>query len=183
MKKLIPLLFLLASAASLGAQETTVILVRHAEKTAEPASDPLLSPSGTARADALREAVKGAGITHILTTTLQRTVLTAAPTAAALGIAPSTVNPRSGTHIDDVVAAVRQRAGGVVLVVGHSNTVPAIVNALGGNAPEICDDEYDNMYVVTLAANGGAPRVIRSRYGVATPVGTSCNPMVPVSKQ
>lgn len=184
MNKLLSLaLCLLLPATSLRAQQTTVILVRHAERAALPAGDPTLTDEGTARAEALLDAVRGAGITHILTTTLQRTGLTAAPTAAALGITPATVNPRSSTHIADVVAAVRERAGGVVLVVGHSNTVPAIVNALGGRAPEICDAEYDNMYVVTLAAGGGATRVIRSRYGVATPVGTGCNPMVPVYKE
>lgn len=177
-------LFLLLAAVPIGAsaQKTTVIIVRHAEKTAEPAGDPLLSPAGVARAEALLESVRGAGVTHVLTTSLRRTVLTAAPTASALGISAATVNPRSPTHVADVVAAIRERAGGVVLVVGHSNTVPAIVNALGGRAPEICDDEYDNLYVVTLPAGGGATRVIRSRYGVPTPVGVSCNPMVPVTK-
>ncbi len=182
MKNFLTLLFLLLPAGSLSAQETIVILVRHAEKTAEPASDPLLSPVGIARADALLESVRGAGITHILTTTLHRTVFTAAPTANALGIASVPINPRSANHVADVVAAIRERAGGVVLVVGHSNTVPGIVNALGGQAPEICDNEYDNMYVMTLPLAGGTPRVIRSRYGVATPVDDGCNLMVPVVK-
>lgn len=177
-------LFLLLVGIPIGAsgQETTVIIVRHAERAAEPAADPVLTPAGTARAEALLEAVRGAGITHVLTTSLQRTGLTAAPTAAALGLTPVAVNPRSPTHVADVVAAVRERTGGVVLVVGHSNTVPGIVNALGGMAPEICDGEYDNFYVVTLARDGRPARVIRSRYGVATPAGPSCSPMVPVTK-
>ena len=182
--KLLLLVTLLAVGGSIGAsaQETTVIIVRHAERAAAPAADPVLTPAGTARADALLEAVRGAGITHVLTTSLQRTVLTAAPIASALGITPTVVNPRSPTHIADVVAAVRERTGGVVLVVGHSNTVPGIVHALGGRAPEICDNEYDNMYVVTLPPAPAAARVVRARYGVATPVDGGCNLMMQVTK-
>ena len=175
------LLFLLLATPS-WAQETTVIVVRHAERAAEPQGDPVLSPAGTQRAQDLLAAVRGAGITHILTTTLQRTGLTAAPTAQALGITPVPVNVRSQRHILDVVDSVRARAGGVILVVGHSNTVPAIVNALGGQAPEICDDEYDNLYVLSLPAGGAPAKVIRGRFGVQTPVGAGCATMLPVTK-
>ena len=174
--------FALATAGTLPAQETTVIIVRHAERAVEPKGDPVLTAAGTARAEALREAVRGAGITHVLTTTLQRTALTAAPTAAALGLTPVAVNVRSPNHIGEVVDSIRARAGGVILVVGHSNTVPVIVNSLGGQAPEICDEEYDNLYVVTLPSAGGPARVIRGRFGVATPVREGCGAMLPVSK-
>ena len=175
-------LFSLLTASSLAAQETTVIIVRHAERAAEPKGDPVLTAVGTARAEALLEAVRGAGVTHVLVTTLQRTALTAAPTAAALGLTPVAVNVRSPNHVAEVVDSIRARAGGVVLVVGHSNTVPAIVTALGGQAPEICDEEYDNLYVVTLPSAGRQARVVRGRFGVATPTGEQCEAMVPVSK-
>lgn len=167
-----------------GAQApTTVIIVRHAERATEPADDPVLTPAGSERAEALLAAVRGAGITHILTTELSRTRLTAAPTATALGITPATVSTRSPQHVAAVIDSVRARAGGVILVVGHSNTVPGIVNGLGGQAPEICDMEYDNLYVVTLPPAGANPRVIRSRYGRATPVAADCSPMmVPTRK-
>lgn len=172
------ILLLLGATSTLHAQAapgpTTVIVVRHAERAAEPANDPVLTPAGSERAEALLAAVRGAGITHILTTSLQRTGLTAAPTARALGITPVAVNPRSRNHVAEVVDSVRARAGGVVLVVGHSNTVPDIVKALGGEAPPICDAEYDNLYVVTLPSSGEGARVIRSRFGAATPVAADC---------
>jgi broad specificity phosphatase PhoE len=167
-------LLTLATTDTLEAQETTVIIVRHAERAAEPKGDPVLTAAGEARAEALLEAVRGAGVTHVLVTTLQRTALTAAPTAHALGLVPAAVNVRSQRHVAEVVDSIRARAGGVVLVVGHSNTVPAIVSALGGEAPEICDEEYDNLYVVTLPSAGGQARVIRGRFGVATPVDPGC---------
>jgi hypothetical protein len=53
-----------------------------------------------------------------------------------------------------------------VLVAGHSNTVPAIVGALGAPQPaEICDAGYDNAFVVTVPASGPAS-VVRLHYGV-----------------
>ena len=49
-----------------------------------------------------------------------------------------------------------------VLVVGHSNTVPEIVKALGVTAPlKIDDTEYDNLLVVTSATQ---PQLLRLRY-------------------
>src|SRR3954467_6450857 len=71
-------------AAPLRAQSaapTTVIVVRHAEKAAEPASDPALTALGSARADALYDLVKDAGVQAVMSTEFQRTRLTAAPTA------------------------------------------------------------------------------------------------------
>jgi broad specificity phosphatase PhoE len=76
-----------------------------------------------------------------------------------------------------VAAAVRKHPGETVLVVGHSNTVPAIVEALGAKRPaDICDAEFDNLYIVTIAADGTAG-VVRSKYGARTPVDAHCAAM------
>ncbi len=49
------------------------------------------------------------------------------------------------------------RPGETLLIVGHSNTVPGIVEALSGEAvPPIADDEYGRLYRVDLAADGTA---------------------------
>jgi len=57
----------------------------------------------------------------------------------------------AATHIAAVAKAVQQ-AKGVVLVVGHSNTVPAIIKALGGpTLPDICDANYSYFFVLTPA--------------------------------
>src|SRR5690242_13430172 len=84
-----------ASAAGVAAQvakQTTVILVRHAEKAAEPANDPPLTSEGEARARDLWLAVKEAGVTAVITTQFARTRATAQPTASALSITPEVVN-------------------------------------------------------------------------------------------
>jgi broad specificity phosphatase PhoE len=163
----------LTSARATAAQ-MTVYVVRHAEKAAAPAGDPPLSPAGEARAEALVDSAKHAGVHAIITTQYLRTKETAAPTAAALGITPEVVPTTSAQSIADVVAAVRKHTGETVLVVGHSNTVPGIVAGLGAEEPPaICDSEYDNLYVVKIAADGKAT-VTHGHYGVRTPVGANC---------
>jgi len=169
--------FFFSCAGEASAQSTTVILVRHAEKATEPASDPGLTPAGEQRARDLAQLAHDAGVSAVITTQLARTRATAQPLASALGITPEVVDTRGATHVQDVAAAIRKRAGQVILVVGHSNTIPAIIAALGApQPPPICDPEYDNVYIVTLPASGSA-RVIRARYGAPTAATASCTPM------
>lgn len=145
------------------AQSSTVILVRHAEKV-DDSADPMLNDAGNARAQALADALAQAGVTAILTTQYERTRRTAAPLGERLGIAPIVVAAAGRSHVDDVAARVRELGRGTILVVGHSNTVPAIVRALGGpDIGEIADSSYDDMFVLTIDENGA--RLIRARYG------------------
>jgi phosphohistidine phosphatase SixA len=68
-----------------------------------------------------------------------------------------------GNHAHEVAARVREHGAGTVLVVGHSNTVPAIVEALGAPAVgAIADDEYFHLFIVQISPAG--VRLIRSRY-------------------
>lgn len=157
-----------------AAQEpTVVVLVRHAEKAASGGQDPELSEAGTARAGALAAALADAGVDAVVTTQLRRTQLTAQPLMRELGLAHEVVATGGADHPGAVADAVRRHAGQTVLVVGHSNTVPAIVTALG--APpmgELCDHEYSMLFVVVLRP-GEAPTLVRSRYGAPDPAPTA----------
>jgi phosphohistidine phosphatase SixA len=149
---------------------TTVILVRHAEKI-DDSSDPALSAAGSARAIVLADSLAHAGISGIIVTQLQRTRLTAQPLATRLGLEPVVV-PAGAPGVDHaaaVAALIRDRfAGKTVLVVGHSNTVPTIIHALGiGDPVTIADSEYDAMFTVRTDA-GGRPTLERSRFGAAS---------------
>ena len=168
MRLFLPLAMLVCCAAATepaAQQATTVILVRHAEKAAAPADDPPLSAPGQARARALLEVARDAGVSAVITTQFARTRDTARPVLDELKLSPEVVDARSATHAQDVANAVRKHAGKTVLVVGHSNTVGKIIEALGAKAPPpICDQDYDDLYVVTIPAEGAA-RLIHSRYG------------------
>lgn len=174
--------------ASAAAQSTNaappalVLVVRHAEKV-DNSDDPALSTIGTARAEALATALADARVEHVIVTQRQRTRLTAAPLMVARGLQPEVVpfGRDMAEHVRDVAAAVRRQAGKVVLVVGHSNTVPMIVHALGGpRAPDLCDARYAALFAVVPGAEGAPARVVVSSFGVADPpTALTCAGMVP----
>lgn len=152
---------------------TTVILVRHAEKNIEPNNpDPELSPAGQARAAELARVLGSTPIDAIYATNFKRTQQTVKPLADKLGLVPSVIDAKSTTDlVNRIVSANR---GQTVLVSGHSNTVPGIVKALGGGSwPDIPDNEYDNMFVVTIYQFGKA-KVVKLRYG--SPNGAAAAP-------
>ena len=159
------------------APPTVVILVRHAEKGTQPAQDPPLTEAGQARANALAGVARQAGVTAIITTQFERTRKTAEPTAIELKITPEVVQAGGATHAKTVADMVLKHAGGTVLVVGHSNTIPAIVGALGAPQPkDLCDSEYDQVFTLVLG-DSGAPRLIRSRYGAPNVEDATCSSM------
>jgi phosphohistidine phosphatase SixA len=148
-----------------------VYVVRHAER-ASTDRDSDLSPAGFARASTLDSVLADAGITRVVTTEFQRTRKTGAPAAARANLTPMVVATQRDlpAHIAEVVSAVRAAgANGVVLVVGHSNTVPRIVAALGGPAlPDLCDAQYATLTVLRLD-DGKPTRSARVNYGAADP--------------
>ncbi len=165
---------LLAAALSLAtavpAMAQTVVIVRHAEK-ADASADPLLSEAGQARARALAAELADAHPSLILTSPLQRTILTAAPTAEYHS-APSEIvslEGGGGAHIAATVARVRALPeDATVLIVGHSNTVPLIARALGyAEAADMPECEYDRVTTLHLMGEGRAHGVV-SRYGEPT---------------
>jgi len=166
-------------ARSQAESTTLVVLVRHAERAPDPGDDPPISEIGKARARALAETLTPANVGAVVTTSRRRTTETAQPLLDARGLVPEIVSVDSGlaAQVANVTAAVRRHRGAVVLVVGHSNTVPAIVHALGGPPlSDLCDTSFSTMFVMELpgdAASGTerAPRLIRTHYGAPDPPG------------
>lgn len=149
------------------AGDSLVVLVRHAEKAGDDPRDPTLSAAGSERAQALARALAGYGLQAVWVSPYRRTALTAAPAAAAAGVQPQVYALSSSIEEDARQLAGRIRAdhqGQAVLVVGHSNTVGAIVQALGGGVQtDIADDEYDRLYLLSIDAEGVVRSVV-SRY-------------------
>ncbi len=124
-------------------------------------------------------ALRDAGVTAIITTQLRRTRETARPLATACGLTPEIVPVRVDwdsvdAHAKAVVAAIRRHPGEVVLVVGHQNTVPEIIAALGGpRLRTICDPIFGNLYV--MVPGPGSVHLVQSHYGAPDPeVGPDC---------
>jgi broad specificity phosphatase PhoE len=155
------------SAALAPVAPTTLLLVRHAER-ADDSQDSPLSEAGRCRAEALRETLALSGVEAILVSQYRRTHETARSLADTLGL-----EPRERRLEGDSVEAARALArdllgapgGGRVLVVGHSNTVPAMLGVLTGEEPPELEG-YGDLFVVT-AAPGARPEVLHLRFGDA----------------
>lgn len=147
---------------------TTVIFVRHAEKAELPADDPPLSDAGKLRVEELtRQLVKAdvvQGIDAVYATPYRRTVETAKPVADALGLPVNSYDAGDTEAIMERI--VKQHKGKIILVVGHSNTLPALIGNMGASkkVPPIAEDEYDNIYIVSIPWFGKT-KTIRLRYG------------------
>lgn len=139
---------------------TTVLLVRHAEKQNPSSNDQAepLSADGEARARELAETIYRSGVAEIYSTDFVRTLDTAQPLADSLNLQPILYdNPAQLAN-----QILNDHAGDIVLVVGHSNTAGAVANALGANVPAQTIGDYDNLWVITVAAQ---TNVVNLQYG------------------
>lgn len=148
---------------------TTMIFVRHAEKALTPIDDPVLSPAGEARAAELaRQMVDAdvvAGVDAIYSTPYKRTVDTVQPVADMLGLEVNLYDPDDNEAV--LAKILKEHKGKIILVVGHSNTLPPLIADLGASklVPPIAEFEYDNIYIVAIPWFGKT-KTIRMRYGV-----------------
>ncbi len=143
-------------------QGQTIFIVRHAERIGEP--DPPLNEKGRQRAEALARLLADANIHYFYTSDTIRARQTAEPTAARAKRSIEIVEQKA---FDDLIGKVRATLDVryATLVVGHRETVPRIVKALGGGEIEpLRADEHDRLLVLTILPSGEA-RVITLRYG------------------
>lgn len=147
---------------------TTIIFVRHAEKSATPPDDPNLSEEGRRRvAELTRQLVDAdvvAGVDAIYSTPYKRTMETARPLAEALGLPVHRYDPDDNEAVLETI--LKEHKGKIILVVGHSDTIPGLIADLGASkkVPPIDEMEYDNIYVISIPWFGKT-KTIRLRYG------------------
>lgn len=156
--------------------------MRHAEKVDDGTSDPALTAAGESRARALGDRLATIGLDVVYSSQFRRTMHTAQEVARRTGAELRVQELGSG----DLVAqtrelarrAVEENRGGEVLIVGHSNTVPILVQALTGTDPgPIADSDYDDLFTVQMPPRGpGRYRV--EVYGTATPTPPESAPRV-----
>lgn len=142
---------------------TTFILVRHAEKGDDGTKDPGLTEAGMNRAEALVSLLKETKIDAIYSTAFKRTTNTVAPLSRAKSLPVQGYEAFKGDEIDRML---KQHAGGIVMVVGHSNNIPWIANYLIGKEtyPSFEDSDYDNVFIVTVVEKGKTASVVRLSY-------------------
>lgn len=145
---------------------STIYVVRHAEKSA-PSGDVPLSGDGLQRAEDLKERLKDKKITAVYSTNTKRTQQTAAPAASYFGTNTVVYN-----NADSLMKALVASKKKNTLVVGHSNTVPQMLRAIGlnpgfeGNIP---DNQYDNLFEVTVKhGKKGGVSLKPQKYGTAS---------------
>jgi broad specificity phosphatase PhoE len=144
---------------------TTIILIRHADRAG---SEDQLNSAGEARAQELVRILDEANISAIYASSANRAQQTANPLATQLGLSILTYD---SNNLQALVNEIKnQHRGKVVLVVGHSDTVPVIIGLLGIQpAPgAIPGNEFDNLFIVTLNKRS-IPRMIKIEYGAYTP--------------
>ena len=124
-------------------------------RACRPRPIPPLSGAGEARAQKLAAMLADAGVKDIFATELKRTQDTAKSLAMKTGVAVEQVASRDTALL---IAKIKSHPNDVVLVVGHSNTLPAILKALAGVDVAIADNSYDNLFVV-VPATGTMTRI------------------------
>ena len=149
------LFFVAVSARS----QTTIILVRHAERASQEADS--LSDAGFARARELARVLASANVGAIYATQFRRTQQTAAPLAHEYRLTPIVIKT-GDTYAHEVVADVlAHHAGQIVVVVSHSDRIPSLLQELGiAKPPAIPMTEYDDLFICT------SPKLLILRYGV-----------------
>ena len=147
---------------------TTIIFVRHAEKDLSVKDDPELTEDGQRRAFELTRQMKDAdvvaGIDAIYSTPFKRNVATVEPLSKLLELP---INLYDKNYYKSVLETILDNhKGKIILVVGHSDTLANLMAELGASksVPTIADNEYDNIYIVSIPWFGKT-KTIRLRYG------------------
>ncbi|MEO7045380.1 MAG: histidine phosphatase family protein [Ferruginibacter sp.] len=141
----------------------TFYIVRHAEK--DTGSDPSLSAAGKIRAGDLYRALKNKNIDIIYATKYRRTQMTGDSIKLYKGVPIEIYKAdTTGSGLAEKMTMLKEK-GKNILIIGHSNTVPAIIRKLGVSdfLKEIPEDEFDNLYIVTIKK--GVAQVRSEKYG------------------
>lgn len=132
------------------AAPSEIYLVRHAEKL-QSLKDPALSPCGIAQAQAMAKLIP-AQLSTIYHSGYQRTLQTAQQ--IALTQLNAKLESYNAGDLTQIAKQIQQQAS-AVLVVGHSNTTPELIQRLGQlPAPQIKEQDYGVVYQLKQSEQG-----------------------------
>lgn len=152
---------------TLNDNATTIYLVRHAEKAADGTADPKLSKAGKNRAMALIYTLQEDTLNAVFSTNTIRTLSTGIPIADYNAIDIQRYNPKDHeTFLEKILTLYK---GKTVLIVGHSNTVPKMLNLLLGNNryKQFKENQYNDLFMVQSKGLGESD-VHHFKYGKMT---------------
>lgn len=154
MKKALLLLSGLAFFLSSGQENliTKVILIRHAEKENDGTKDPSLSEAGQNRAKRLSEMLSDILIDQAYSTSYKRTTETLTPLCESKHIKINSYDARNTTSIEEII---KNSHGKTIIIAGHSNTIPNLINRLIKEEKygEIDEEDYGKMWILTFKNN------------------------------
>jgi 2,3-bisphosphoglycerate-dependent phosphoglycerate mutase len=138
---------------------TTIVLVRHAEKMKDQ-KDPNLTNEGSLRATKLKDILSTIPLNQIYSTDYNRTQQTAKPTSSAQEIEIMSYNPSAINDFGKML--LQTRKGENILVVGHSNTTPKLLNYFLKEkvVESISESDYGNIYIVNIDQKGNAKALV-----------------------
>ena len=147
--------------------KTKIYLVRHGEK--ETGKDPVLTPAGRQRAGDLLRVLKDKGISHIYSTPYKRTQMTGDSLRIQLGI--DTLIYAADTNGVDLINKIKSHndINKTILVIGHSNTIPALIRHFGITdfaIKELDEKEFDNLFLINYKKR--KPKLKAMKYGAAS---------------
>jgi 2,3-bisphosphoglycerate-dependent phosphoglycerate mutase len=160
---LLLVIVLVSSIISISAQEQTFLLFRHAEKDTSPTADkknPNLTEFGKARADKLLQLLKGYKPQEIFSTIYNRTRQTVMPLAIdsydAFRLKIEIYDSSEQAAFVDKLILSNSKC---TVIVGHSNTIPALANLLVRETKykELADSEYNKLWTIRIKKKEGKP--------------------------
>ena len=140
-------------------EQTVIYLVRHAEKE-KTKGDVHLTKEGRARANNLKSILKDEQLDFVYSTRFNRTQETAEPSATQ-----HQLNIQEYDHgkLEAFGQSILDNhRGKKVLVVGHSNTTPKLLNFFMGKEVKemINESDYENLYVISVSKKGKAKALL-----------------------
>lgn len=160
--RLFLIFFILISHSGISQKTCQIILVRHAEKASDDPSDPNLNSLGLRRSEKLFRLLEKQKITAVYSTDYKRTKETVVSIANANQLEVSIYSSLSESFWNKIIS---KNLGKTIVVSGHSNTTPLLVNLLIGENKfeQLADSEYGNIYIVN-ATKVGNGTVLLLRY-------------------
>ena len=148
--------------------ETRYYFVRHAEKACEDCVTCGLTSDGNLRAIALMDTLINKKIDTIFASQCLRTRLTARPLADRLG---KSISIYQTNQLNNFINNLKKFSSNKsLLIVGHSDQIPVMIDSLAHRHVVIGNNDYDNLFVLTKTNFFGTRITFRATtYGFPTP--------------